>query len=138
MKFGSPKKNSAFVLFEVLVATALFGSGAVGLAIALNSAGRTAARTQIELRMINKLQSALTEAHKQPQIEEEQFTTDPDIDGVSITTEFIELDDLETEEGTILSQMWLVRCTAFRRNIKNEEVSVVAETFRYLPLYQPR
>lgn len=137
MKSGSHRKN-AFVLFEVLVATALFGSGAVGLAIALNSAGRTAARTQIELRMINKLQSALTEAHKQPQIEEEQYTSDPDIDGVSITTEFTELKELETEEGALLSQMWLVRCTAFRRNLRNEEVSVSAETYRYLPLYQPR
>ena len=137
MKSGSRSKN-AFVLFEVLVATALFGSGAVGLAIALNSAGRVAARTQIELRMINKLQSALTEAHKQPQIQEEEFTTDPDIDGVSITTEFIELDELETEEGTILNQMWLVRCTATRTRLNGEEATVAAETFRFLPLYQPR
>jgi hypothetical protein len=38
-------------------------------------------------------------------------------------------------DGQLLQDMWLVRCTAFWESTAGEELEMVAETFRYAPLY---
>lgn len=121
-------------MMEVLMAIGFFGMAAVGLTRAIALSAEAANRTQVELSMLNKLQSALTEAHKTPQLEEEAFVSDPDVMGVSIKTEFLPIEEMENEDGQILQNMWLVRCTAFwERN--GEETQMVAETFRFAPMY---
>jgi type II secretory pathway component PulJ len=127
-----------FVLMEVLLAMAFFGLAGVGLARAINMAARAANETRIELSMLNKLQSALTEAHKTAQLEEGSFIVGPDTLGVSIKTEFIPMEELENMDGQLLQDMWLVRCTAFWESTAGEELEMVAETFRYAPLYLPQ
>ena len=119
------------------MAIGFFGLAAVGLTRAITLSAKAASRTQIELSMLNKLQSALTEAHKTPQLEEEEFVTDPDAMGVSIKTEFVPLEEIENEDGQLLQNMWLVRCTAFWEK-DGVEKEMVAETFRFAPMYLAR
>ena len=122
---------------EVLMAIAFFGLAGIGLARAINLSAQAATRTRVELSMLNKLQSALTEAHKTPRIEEGEFVTEPDVMGVSIKTEFIPMEEIENEDGNVLQNMWMVRCTAYwERN--GEEVQAVAETLRFAPTYLPQ
>jgi hypothetical protein len=122
---------------EVLLAILLFGLAGLGLSRALNLTARAANQTRIELTMMNKLQSALTWAHKYPQLEEGEEITEPDEMGVSIKTEFIPIEEMENEDGQLLQDMWLIRCTAFWER-HGEELSMVAETYRYAPMYLPQ
>ncbi|MDG2125587.1 MAG: hypothetical protein P8J87_17930 [Verrucomicrobiales bacterium] len=116
------------------MAIGFFGLAAVGLSRAITLSAKAASRTQIELSMINKLQSALTEAHKTPQLEEGSFVTDPDLMGVSIETEFLPLEEMENEDGQLLQNMWLVRCSAYWEK-DGVEKQMTAETFRFAPMY---
>jgi len=110
------------------MAIALFGLAAVGLSRALNMTARTASKTRAELEMLNKLQTALTEASKAARLEEGENVTEPDAIGITIKTEIIPMQ---------LQNMFHIRCTAYwEQNGKNSEI--VAETYRYEPLYRPR
>jgi len=119
------------------MAIALFGLAAVGLSRALNMTARTASKTRAELEMLNKLQTALTEASKAARLEEGENVTEPDAIGITIKTEIIPMEELENAEGQQLQNMFHIRCTAYwEQNGKNSEI--VAETYRYEPLYRPR
>ena len=74
--------NKGFVLLEVLMAIALFGMAGLGLAKALNYSALAAVESQLDLRMMTRLQSALTLASKSRQMEEYKVVSDPDDLGV--------------------------------------------------------
>ncbi len=117
------------------MAIALFGMAGLALTRALNLTARNANITRVELRMLNKLESALTEAHKMARMEEIDEYSEPDEMGIHVRTEILPLEEFETEDGQILQNMWLVRCTALWEG-NGDALERVAETYRYEPLYQ--
>ena len=124
------------MLLEVLLAIALFGIAGLGLVKALNFSAKAAVESQLDIRMIMRLQSALTLAGKAQQMEEYEVVSDPDELGVQVMTTVVEMVDEEllNEDGQELQDMWLIRVRAFwERNGNYGEL--VAETWRYGPLY---
>ncbi|CAN5248352.1 hypothetical protein BH23VER1_BH23VER1_32240 [soil metagenome] len=133
----SGTRAPAFILMEVLLAVALFGMAGLGLSMAINRTAKNANQTRIEYQMISRLQSALTEASKAARMEEDKIVTEPDELGIFLTTEIIPMEEIENAEGQFLQNMWLIRCTAIWE--RSEEIlEMEAETYRYLPLYQPQ
>ncbi len=134
------KPAGGMVIIEVLMALLIFGMAAVGLMRAITVSAQTAVRAQQELRMLLRLQSALTETSKYPNIEEryrEQpvYVTDPDDYGVYTRTEITLLEDITTEiDGQPVNDMYHIRVTAYFDNFGTRgEAS--AETVRYARLY---
>ena len=125
-----------FVLLEVLLAIALFGIAGLGLVRALNFSAKAAVESQLDIRMMMRLQSALTLASKAQQMEEYQVVSDPDELGVQVMTIVEEMpqDTLLNEDGEELRDMWLITVRAFwERNGQYGEME--AKTWRYAPLY---
>ena len=123
-------------MLEVLLAIALFGMAGLGLAKALTFSAQAAVESQLDLRMMTRLQSALTLASKSQQMEEYSVVSDPDDLGVQVETIVEEMQDgeLMNEEGQDLQDMWRITVRAFWvRNGQYAELT--AETWRYGPLY---
>ena len=125
-----------FILLEVLLAIALFGVAGLGLVKALNFSAKAAVESQLDIRMMMRLQSALTLASKAQQMEEYEIVSDPDELGVQVMTTVEEMpeDFLLNEDGQELQDMWLITVRAFwQRNGNADEMT--AQTWRYGPLY---
>ena len=123
------------VIMEVLVALGVFGLAAMGLIKALTVAAQTAVVSQLELRMILRLQSTLTEYSKIARIEEGRWQSDPDELGVWTETEVVPLEDIQNSEGQILNDMFRIRVTGYYDNF-GQVGEMSAETLRYARLYQ--
>jgi len=131
---GTP---SGFVLLEVLLAIALFGMAGLGMVRALNYSAQAAVESQLDIRMMTRLQSALTLASKAREMEEYEYVSDPDDLGVQVQTivEEMNREELLNEDGQELQDMWRITVKAFwERNGKFGEMD--AQTWRYEPLYQ--
>ena len=129
-------ESKGFVLLEVLLAIALFGMAGLGLAKALTFSAQAAVESQLDLRMMTRLQSALTLAAKSKQMEEYEIISDPDDLGVQVETIVVEMQDgeLQNMDGQDLQDMWKIQVRAFWiRNGQSAELT--AETWRYGPLY---
>ena len=108
----------------------------LGMATALNYSARAAVESQLALRMMTRLQSALTLASKAQQMEEYSVVDNPDDLGVQVETIVTEMQDGEllNEDGQELQDMWLITVRAFwERNGQYDELT--AQTWRYGPLY---
>lgn len=128
--------QGGFVLLEVLLAIALFGIAGIGLVKALNFSAKAAVESQLDIRMMMRLQSALTLASKAQQMEEYNVVSDPDELGVQVMTIVEEMPEeaLMNEDGQELQDMWLITVRAFwERNGQFGEMQ--AQTWRYGPLY---
>jgi hypothetical protein len=103
--------------------------------------GQLAVEGQIELQVINGLQSALLEASKVPKMEEGVIVSDPDSLGIvyETTVEAMELYSTETlEKGSQpLENMYRVQIRAIWE-INGRPDEEIAEVFRYEPMYQPQ
>jgi hypothetical protein len=128
-------RKSAMVIMEVLVALGVFGLAALGLIKALAVAAQTAVVSQLELRMILRLQSTLTEYSKIARIEEGKWQSDPDELGVWTETEVVLLEDILNSEGQPLNEMYRIRVTGYYDNF-GQTGEMAAETLRYARLYQ--
>ncbi|MDA0812861.1 MAG: type II secretion system protein [Verrucomicrobia bacterium] len=125
-----------FILLEVLLAIALFGVAGLGLVKALNFSAQAAVESQLDIRMMMRLQSALTLASKAQQLEEYEIVSDPDEMGVQVLTKVEEMPEefLMNEEGQELQDMWLITVKAFW-NRNGDDGEMEAQTWRYGPLY---
>ncbi|MCB1096189.1 MAG: type II secretion system protein [Verrucomicrobiae bacterium] len=128
--------TEGFILLEVLLAIALFGIAGLGLVKALNFSARAATQSQLDIRMMMRLQSALTLASKAQQMEEYETVSDPDELGVQVLTRVEEMEDdfLTNEEGQGLQDMWVITVKAFWNRDGNAG-EMEAQTWRYGPLY---
>ncbi len=131
------RPSRGMILMELVIAMALFGMVALGLMRALSIGAQTAVVGQLELRMLLRLQSTLTEYSKLQRLEEGEFSSDPDDLGVITRTEVVKLDKLENADGQILQDMFhiIVRAEYDNFGTKGE---MVADTYRYARLYQPQ
>jgi prepilin-type N-terminal cleavage/methylation domain-containing protein len=129
-------RRRGFLLLEVVLALAVFGIAATGFAVALSRMGDVAQLAQSELRLTRMLDSALDAELSQPVLEEGVTSyRDPD-SGYEFTTTIELLDNLETDDGQILQEMYRITVTAqWFENSAWQERSV--ETWRYGRMYQP-
>ncbi len=137
MNFPFHRRPRGMILMELVVSIAIFGMVALGLMRALTIGAQTAVIGQLELRMLLRLQSTLTERSKVQRLEEGIVQDDPDDLGVIIRTEVVKLDKLENADGQVLQDMYhiIVRAEYDNFGAKGE---MVADTYRYIKLYQPQ
>jgi hypothetical protein len=130
------RRFRGFLLLEVVLALAVFAAAGVSFAVIFRQMAQAAALTQAELRITRILDSALDETLSLPVLEEgtlEDTVGDSDIQMVT-TIEI--LDEMETEEGQMLQEMFLITVTA-RWYEMGEWKERSAETWRYGRMYQP-
>jgi Tfp pilus assembly protein PilV len=130
---------------EAMLALMLFGMCAVSLMKALAKSSKLAVETQMDSRLLIRLESKLTEFHKMNNIAEWEGKTensDPDELGVWTTTEVTRMEDLKTSgqqgnAGQDVQQMYRVYVKAFYTvDWKSEPEMVDAQCWRYAPLYR--
>lgn len=123
-----------------MLALALFGMSAVGLIKALARTSQLAVESQMDVRMLLRLQSRLTEISKLTDItpwKDKSETSQPDDLGVWTVTSVEEMKDIKNEDGQELTQMYRVYVKAFYTvEWQKEPIMMDAEVWRYAPLYR--
>ena len=130
------RARSGIVLLEIVVAICIFGMTALSLMKALSIGTQTALISQVELRMILRLQSTLTEYSKVAVMEEGSYSSNPDELGVYTQTQVVKL-ELQNADGQPLPEMFHVTVQAFYENF-GQKGEMTADTYRYGRLYQPQ
>lgn len=105
-------RKRGFLLLEVVLALAIFGTAATGFAVALKRMGNAADLAQSELRITRILDSALNETLSLPTLEEGTTNSTVGETGIELDTTISLLEDLENEEGSPLDQMYLIKVDA--------------------------
>ena len=126
--------RGGFILLEQLLALMVFASVGVALATALNEIGRLAFEARREAQLARLLDSELRAVMSLPTLEEfEDSRTIEEMD-VEVTTIVVPIEEMENQDGQLLSQMWLVRVEA-RWWENNDWQERAAETWRYGLMY---
>ncbi|MES2705394.1 MAG: hypothetical protein V4726_02215 [Verrucomicrobiota bacterium] len=129
--------RAGLILLEMLMAIAIFGMVALGLMRALTIGAQTAIISQLELRMIQKMQSTLTEYSKVQVLQEGVYdvpATDIDM-GVALRVQVEKMDKLLNADGQPLNDMYHIMVTAEYNNF-GAKGQMTADTFRYANLYK--
>ena len=136
MKISVHPARRGFLLFEMVLALAVFGIAATGFAVALHRMAGAAALAQSELRITRILDSALDETLSLPVLEEGETSSDVGETGIELNTVIELLDEMENEDGQLLQEMYRIEITAnwFENGARQERV---VETWRYGRMYQP-
>lgn len=130
-----------FVLLEALMAMALFAMIAVGLTQALHQTAENAKDLRMEVQILRKLESYLTEFSKQLEFQDSEGTESLPLETFGKTeiyyTLTIEpLEEMENLDGQILENMWHIIVEAEWALENGQVMKETAETFRYEPMYQ--
>ncbi len=140
---GQPPRRlvAGFIMIEIMLALSLFGMCAVALMKTLARTAQMAVESQMDIKMLLRLQSRLTEISKLPDLTQwkDKSTTDPkDDSGIWTTTLVEEMKDIKNEDNQDVTQMYRIYVKAFYQvDWKNEPDMQDAEVWRYLPLYKP-
>lgn len=131
------RARAGLILLEMLMAIAIFGMVALGLMRALTIGAQTAIIAQMELRMIQKMQSTLTEYSKVQTLQEGAYdipATDIDM-GVAMRVQVEKMDKLLNEDGQPLNDMYHIMVVAEYENFGTKG-QMTADTYRYANLYK--
>lgn len=128
--------RTGFLMLEVVLALAIFGTAATAFAVAIHRMAAAAELAQNELRITRILESALDENLSIPTLQEGTTTTPVGNTGIEIITKIELMKDLENQDGQALQELYRVTVTA-RWFYNNEWQERAAETWRYARLYQP-
>lgn len=123
------------ILLEMMMAIAIFGMVALGLMRALAIGAQTAVISQVELRMLLRLQSTLTEYSKLQKLDEGTWDSDPDDLGVITHTEILAMNEMLNADGQPLTDMYHIIVTAEYENFGTKG-QMTADTYRYANLYK--
>ncbi len=119
----------------MVLALGVFGVAATGFAVALNRSAKLASLAQSELRITRILDSALDETLSLPVMEEGETNSSVGKTGIELNTTIKLIEDLETEEGQILPEMYHIKIDAnWFENGQWQERTV--DTWRYGRMYQ--
>jgi type II secretory pathway pseudopilin PulG len=132
----SPQRlKRGFLLLEMVLALGVFGIAATGFAVALRRMAQAAQLAQSELRITRILDSALDETLSLPTMEEGETSTTVGETGIELVTTISLLEDLQTEEGQQLGEMYHIEINAkWFENGAWQERGV--DTWRYGRMYQ--
>lgn len=135
MKISPKPLRGGFLLLEMVLALGVFGIAATGFAVALNRSAKLASLAQSELRITRILDSALDETLSLPVMEEGETNSSVGKTGIELNTTIKLIEDLETEEGQLLPEMFHIKIDAnWFENGQWQERSV--DTWRYGRMYQ--
>jgi type II secretory pathway pseudopilin PulG len=126
-----------FLLLEMVLALGVFGIAATGFAVALKRMAQAAQLAQSELRITRILDSALDETLSLPVLEEGVTNATVGETGIELDTTISLLEDLETEEGQPLAEMYRIEVLA-RWYDNGEWQERAVDTWRYGRMYQPQ
>ncbi|MGB0774352.1 MAG: PulJ/GspJ family protein [Akkermansiaceae bacterium] len=135
-----------YVLLEIIIAFGLFATVSVALVKALNMTGRTASTIRHEMQITQVLQSAMTDALSEPNLQEGEYIRDyaQDVTGDeesffrgTIETIVTPMEELENEDGQLLQNMFKINVTFYWTDETGEEQQQSVETWRYASLYRP-
>lgn len=125
-----------FLLLEMILALAVFGIATTGFAVALHRMAAVAGLAQSELRITRILESALDETLSLPVLEEGTVNASVGNTGIELDTTVKLIEDLQSEDGQPLQEMYLVTVEAkWFANGQWQNRSV--DTWRYGRMYQP-
>lgn len=127
--------RSGFLLLEMVLALAVFGMAATGFVVALHRMADAASMAQSELRITRILDSALDETLSLPQLEVGETSSVVGDTGIELATTIELIEDLETEEGQVLQDMYRIKVRA-RWFAGGEWRLREVETWRYGRMYQ--
>jgi type II secretory pathway pseudopilin PulG len=123
LNFHRGKNGRAFILLEVLLATAIFALVATALAISLNETIEASLRIRRDSAVRLNLESQLAEA-RAARLSPGKETAKPDDDGVIYEREVTAL-DLRNNKKQLLVGLLNVQITArWQENNRNETLSV--------------
>lgn len=125
-----------FLLFEMVLALAVFGIAATGFAVALHRMSDAALLAQSELRITRILDSALDETLSLPVLEEGETDTQVGDTGIELHTTITPIEDMENEDGQLLQEMFRIEIAA-RWYANGAWQDRTVETWRYGRMYQP-
>ena len=128
-------------MVEIMLAMSLFGICAVALMKTLTRTTQLAVESQLDSRLMLRLQSEMTAISKLPDISRLKDRpipdTTPDSSGIWTSTTVEEIKDIKNEEGQEVTQMYRIYIKAFYHvDWKSEPEMQDAEVWRYLPLYK--
>jgi len=125
-----------FLLFEMILALAVFSIAATAFAVALKRMANVAALAQSELRITRILDGALNETLSIPVLEEGVTTSEVGETGIELETTIKLMDDLENEDGLLLQEMYSITVAAkwFENGAWQDRT---VDTWRYGRMYQP-
>ena len=112
MKTGAQDRNG-FILLEQLLALMVFASVGVALATALNEIGRLAFDARREAQLARLLDSELRAVMSLPTLDEFEDTKEIEELDVELTTVVFPIEEMENQDGQLLSRMWLVRVATY-------------------------
>ncbi|MGB8354687.1 MAG: hypothetical protein WCD79_12410 [Chthoniobacteraceae bacterium] len=121
---------SAYILLEVMLATAIFAMAAVALAVLLNTAMGASTDLQRENKITWNLESKLTEA-KINRLVVGKETLPPDAGGIAYDKEISPL-DLKNYKNQYLAGLYSIKITARWREDGRDETQV-SQTYVYQP-----
>ena len=136
MKFmtkGSPK--SGFILLEVLISTALFALVGTALVVAINNVASLTFSLHREQRLARILDNELRRAMTIPNLQESEESVRLDEMGVERQTVVTPIEELENQDGQILSNLFRITVTAYWETDGVEQTQST-ETWRYARLYR--
>lgn len=124
-----------FLLFEMILALAVFSIAATAFAVALKRMANVAALAQSELRITRILDGALNETLFIPVLEEGVTTSEVGQTGIELETTIKLMDDLENDEGLKLQNMYSITVVAkwYENGAWNDRT---VDTWRYGSMYQ--
>ena len=135
MKTQTQQRPHGFLLMEMVLALAVFSMAATGFVVALHRMSEAASVAQTEMRITRVLESALDETMSLPVLEPGESAYDLGDTGIQIRALIEPLEDLETEEGTPLQEMYRIVITAeWYEDGQRKQREV--ETWRYGLMYQ--
>jgi hypothetical protein len=122
-------------LLEALLALAVFAIAVVGLAKSLNAAALYAREARVVSTVTRSMENALEEAIHRPIIEPGEWTSEPDANGLIVTTRITEV-EIENQAGQMLHGMYEVIVIGLLPGRAREENRLwELRTLCYPPLY---
>lgn len=126
--FKKARRPSAYILMEVMLATAIFAIAAVSLAIVLNEAIAAGIRVQRETQVVWNLETQLNQARLLPLAAGKQ-TSKPDTGGIVYEQEITQL-NLKNRKNVSLTGLYDIKITAHWKE-ENRDTDLVAQTYVY-------
>lgn len=122
-------------LLEALLALAVFAIAVVGLAKSLKAASVYAREARVISMVTRSMENALEEALHRPVIEPGEWTSEPDANGLVVTTVIGEV-EIENQDGQLLNGMYQIRVTGLLPGRDRAENRIwELQTLCYPPLY---
>jgi hypothetical protein len=144
--YPSRRQTGGYILLEVMLAIMLYGMCVVALIRQLGRTSMNAMETQMDSRVLIRLDSKLTEYHKMNNLSEYENQKLPPSEkddlGIWTEVEVQKLEGLQTTgqnggAGQELQQMYKVIVRAFYTvDWKSDPIMADAEMWRYLQLYR--